>query len=361
MSDGENTMSDGENTMGNTSDMQTSDGKGFVENKPPVAGRKVNRGKLAGLGALLVIVALLPLLISGSYYMHVLILAFIYVVVASSFRTITISGQFSIAHAAFMGIGGYTAALCSVWLGWPPWVTIPLGAAASTVVGAALAYPFARLRAIYYAMGTLFLGYVITNLFTAGGKITGSTAGLAGVQPLFTGSRTPYYYLFLGLMVLCLLAMYRFEFSRIGVTLKAIAQSPLVASSVGISERRYRILAVGFGCFFCGLIGAAYVHYQMVASIGSFGLSATLWIIMYVLVGGINSFWGPTIGVVVLLVLPEFVRDLKGYLPFVSAAILLLVAFTLRKRGLAGLPQVLREHFLGRRSTKEVNSGAASD
>lgn len=307
---------------------------------------------VATLCVLVVAVALLPLLIAGSYYIHIMILAFVYVVVASSFRTISISGQFSIAHGAFMGVGGYTAGLCSVWLHWPPYVTIPLGAIAATIVGSALAFPFARLRTIYYAMGTLFLGYVVINLFTAGGKWTGSTAGLAGIKPLFA-SRITYYYVFLGLMIVCLICLYRFEFSRIGVTLKAVAQSHQVASSVGIGERRWRILAVGFGCFFAGLAGAAYVHYQGVASIGSFGLAATLLIIMYVLVGGIYSFWGPMIGVVVLLIIPEFFRDLKGYLPFVTAGILLIIAFTLPE-GLVSLPRVVKERIAGRRQPREA-------
>jgi branched-chain amino acid transport system permease protein len=311
-------------------------------------GARVRR--LTVIGALVAIVVILPVFISGSYFMHVLILAFIYCVVAGSFRTITISGQFSIAHGAFMGIGAYVAGMASVWLHWPPWVTIPLGAIAACVLGAALAYPFARLRTVYYAMGTLFLGYVIINLFTAGGKITGSTSGVAGIEPLFM-SPVPYYYLFLGIMVLSFAAMYRFEFSRIGVTLKAIAQSHSVASSVGINERRWRILAVGFGCFFAGLVGAAYAHYNMVASPTSFGLSATLWIIMYALVGGLYKYWGPIIGVAVLMVVPEFFRDLKGYLPYVSAFILIVIAFTL-PGGLASVPGLVRERLSRSRNDK---------
>ena len=131
-------------------------------------------------------------------------------------------------------------------------------------------------------------------------------------------------------MIVSMLCLYRFEHSRIGVRMKAVAQSHQVAASVGIGERRNRILAVAFGSFFAGLMGAVYCHYQGVASPNSFGLAATLWIIMYILVGGINSFWGPTIGVGILLVIPEFYfRELKGDLPYVTAAILVIIAFTM--------------------------------
>jgi branched-chain amino acid transport system permease protein len=338
-------------------------GEVSVEVEGPVAKREApgekSRRRIGsgGLGLLVILLALLPLVISGSYYMHVLILAFIYIVVSSGFRTISISGQFNIAQGAFMGIGAYAAAIPSVWLGWPPYVTIPLGAVTATILGAAIAYPFARLRAVYYAMGTLFLGYVIINLITAGGKTTGMSTGLGGVEPLFS-SRTSYYYMGLGLMLVSLACMYRFEFSRIGVKMKAVAQSHQVAASVGIGERRNRILAVAFSSFFTGLLGAFYVHYQGVASPSSYGLGATLLIIMYVLVGGLNSFWGPTVGVGVLLIIPEFFfRDLKGYLPYVTAAILLLIAFLLPD-GVVGLVKAAKTRVLQRRGKGEVSGDA---
>jgi branched-chain amino acid transport system permease protein len=334
--------------------------EGPMEKRETVTPARKGKWKGASVvGVVVAVLALLPLLLSGSYYMHIIILAFVYVVVSSSFRTISISGQFNIAQGAYMGIGAYAAALPSVWLDWPAWATIPLGAVAATIIGSILAFPFARLRTIYYAMGTLFLGYVIINLFTVGGKWTGSNSGLAGVHPLFS-NRTHSYYLFLGLMIFSLACLYRFEFSRIGVTLKAVSQSHHVAASVGISERRSRILAVAFGCFFTGLIGAAYAHYQMVASQGSFGLSATLWIIMYALVGGLYSFWGPAIGVVILLIVPEFFRDLKGYLPFVSAAILLVIAFTMPE-GIAGLAKLIKERISRRGVKREVSADASRD
>jgi branched-chain amino acid transport system permease protein len=78
------------------------------------------------------------------------------------------------------------------------------------------------------------------------------------------------------LTVFSLFALYRFEFSRIGTNLKAIAQSHLVASSVGINEVFYRILAVGVGCFFAGLAGATYAHYNTVISYTSFNFSSTV-------------------------------------------------------------------------------------
>jgi len=329
--------------------------------KQGASGAKARRwAGVSSLGAIVIALALLPLAIAGSYHMHVLILAFVYIVVSSGFRTISISGQFNIAQGAFMGVGAYAAAIPGVWLHWSPWITIPLGAVAATVIGSIIAFPFARLRTVYYAMGTLFLGYVIMNLITAGGKTTGMSTGLGGVQPLFA-NRTNYYYLGLGLMIVSLLCMYRFEFSRMGVRMKAVAQSHQVAASVGIGERGNRVLAVAFSSFFTGLIGAFYCHYTGVASPSSYGLAATLWIIMYVLVGGLNSFWGPSVGVLALLVVPEFFfRGLKGDLPYVTAAILLIIAFLLPD-GIVGLVKLIKARIVNLVSRREVRTDASRD
>ncbi len=304
------------------------------------------------LTGVIILVAVLPLLIGSPYVLHVLVMTFMYLIATVSLRTITISGQFPLAHGAFVAIGAYFAAMTSKWLGWQPWLTIPLAGLAAAGIGMATGYPFARLRALYYAMGSLFFGIGIISIISAGGTWTGGYSGLTGISPLFSiaTSKASYYWFFLGLVLASALALYRFEFSRIGIDLKAIAQSHLVASSVGISETRYRVLAVGFGCFFAGIAGAAYAHYNLVVSPTSFNFMMTLWLVMYALVGGIGSFAGPFIGTFVLFLIPEFFHDLKTYLPFVSAVILIIVVFLL-PQGLVALPRLLRPW---RRSRHEV-------
>ena len=309
--------------------------------------------KPAVLAGLVVIIALLPVLVSSHYIWHILILTFIYIIAAVSLRTITISGQFPLAHAAFMGIGAYLAGMASKWLGWSPWLTIPSAALVTMGIGMLIGYPFARLRALYYAMGSLFFGIGVIYMVYAGGTWTGGYAGLVGIGPMLGGSKIAHYYFFLGLALLSTLALYRFEFSRIGTTLKAIAQSHLVASSVGINEGWYRVLAVGMGCFFAGLAGAGYAHYNTVLSPASFNFMATLWLVMYVLVGGIYSFAGPIIGTAILVLLPEFARDLKEYSPYISAGILLIVVY-LMPRGLVSLPKLVMLWYSERKKGKKI-------
>jgi branched-subunit amino acid ABC-type transport system permease component len=305
----------------------------------------------------LLVLCVLPLALDSPYALHILTLTFIYVIASSSLRTITISGQFPMAHGAYMGIGAYCAGLASKWLGMPAWITLPGAALVTTALGILIGYPFARLRALYYAMGSLFFGIGVTQIIYAFGYWTGGYSGLYGIQPMFTASKVPYYYFFLGMASVCLLALHRLEFSRIGVNLKAIAQSHMVASSVGINEAGYRILVVAVGCFFVGLAGAGYAHYNMVIGTSNFGLMGTMWFLIYVLVGGIGSFAGPLIGTFVLFLIPEFFSDLKMYTPFISAGILLVVVY-LMPQGFVALPEILRSRLADRRRGKEATHAA---
>jgi branched-chain amino acid transport system permease protein len=314
--------------------------------------------RLAIYGILVFILALLPLLIKSPYVIHVLITTFIYIVATVSLRAVTISGQYPLAHAAFMGIGAYASAIMAKLMGWPIWLTIPLGGVTAMAIGAFIAYPFARLRGFYYAMVSLFFGLGINQLIIVSTKWTGGAGGFTNIPHLLpTIDKVPYYYFTLVFMVLCLGALWRFEYSRIGISLKAIAQSHLVASSVGINEASFRILALSVGCFFVGIAGAVYAHYNFTLSPTCFDITAGLWLFVYALIGGLSSFNGPIVGTALLIIVPQLLSSLKEFVPFISAAILLLV-FYVMPQGLVGLPQLL-SYWIKERRKKDTLSHAA--
>jgi branched-chain amino acid transport system permease protein len=172
-------------------------------------------------------------------------------------------------------------------------------------------------------------------------KFTGGQSGIVGIPRLLGISKIPYYYFFLVLTVVCLLIMHRLEHSRIGLTWKAVAQSHLVASSTGIDEARQRIMCFALGGLFAGLMGALYAHYYVVLSSTTFGFFTSIYMFIYMMVGGINSFYGPIVGTAVLLLAQAFARSLKEYVPFIFAAVLLLVLY-LMPQGLVGLPVQLK-------------------
>ncbi len=242
--------------------------------------------------------------------------------------------------------------------GLSPWLTIPLGGVVSMGVGVFIGFPFARLRALYYAMVSLFFGIGVLQVFFVLNVYTLAYRGLTGIPALLPGaSKVHYYYAMMAFALICLLAMYRFEVSRIGTSLKAIAQSHQVASSVGISEAKYKVLVLAFGCFFVGIAGGVYAHYNRTLSYPLFDMTATLWLFMYVLIGGIGSFAGPIVGTAILMILPELFRELKAFVPYVTAAILFIVVFAM-PQGLVGLPSLLRRRRGSKEKTLPVSGSA---
>ncbi|MFH1241903.1 MAG: branched-chain amino acid ABC transporter permease [Pseudomonadota bacterium] len=324
-------------------------------------GERITRGprnwiNIPVYGLLIILLFLVPLFVDSVYYLHTFIVTLIYIIAACSLRTILISGQISIAHAGFMGLGAYVSSIFAKELAWTPWLTIPLGGISAMIVGVLAGYPLTRVRAIYFSMVSLFVGLVIVALIGVFANYTGGDIGLIGIPPLpsiaipglpdinFLRSKIPYYYFFLVLTILCLLILYSLENSRIGMSWKAIAQSYLVASSVGINESGFRVLALAVGCFFAGIAGAGYAHYNMVLTRSSFGFLSSVNLLIYVLVGGTASFAGPIIGTTVLVIVPEIFRWLKAFAPFVFGGIMLLVVFFM-PQGIAGLFQQVKTRF----------------
>ncbi|MEM0488185.1 MAG: branched-chain amino acid ABC transporter permease [Candidatus Bathyarchaeia archaeon] len=285
---------------------------------------------------LLVGCGLLPLVVKVSYVLHVINVAFLYIIATVSFRFVMMSGQFPLAHGAFMAIGAYVSGCMAKWLRVPPALSIVISIVVAAFIAAGVALPFSRLRAVYYAMVSLFFSMLVVYAIQGFPTITGGEAGLIGIPPLIGVSKLPYYYLFLVITLLSLAILYRFEVSRVGINLKSIAQSPQVAASLGIDIVKHRVFALAIGSLFAALAGALYAHYQLVTSPKLFGLMSTFMMVLYVAVGGMHSFWGPILGVLVLKVIPELARVAGPYVPYVSGGMMLAIAYA-RKGGLYGL------------------------
>jgi branched-chain amino acid transport system permease protein len=319
------------------------------------AGHRKKFTQILIYGAVICLLAVIPLISSSSYILHILILTLIYIIASASMRFIITSGQIPLAHGAFMGLGAYVSGVLSKHFGISPWLTLIVAALVAMGVGTFISFPFARLKAFYYSMISLFFGVGMLQTIESFGKLTGGITGITGIPTLFnTASKVPFYYFFLALMLISLLILYRLEVSRIGWNLKAIEQSYLVAGSVGISVVKYRVLAVAVGCFFAGLAGGMYATYNVTVSPVSFDMTATLWLIIYVTIGGMGSFAGPIIGTVVLFLLPKYYSGLKQYTPFISAAILFAVLYTFRD-GLVSIPGLVASFYKKRKKGKSTN------
>ena len=303
---------------------------------------------------LLLIFLVLPVFLHTSYWIGVLIMVLYKVVVSVSLRTISLSGTLTFAHGAFIAIGAYCGGILAKTLGLPPVVTILAGGLFACFVSIITGFPFVRLKGMYYSMASMFMGVTVGYIIKAL-KITGGYHGLTRIPKLLQND-IACYYVFLGIAVVLILILFRFEFSRIGTTLRALAQSQDVASSIGVNARFYRLLAVGMGSFCAGVAGAAYGLYSTVLSPTNYDMTFSLWLLMYMLIGGEDYFIGPIIGAIIFVLIPELGRGLSAYAPFLTGVCTLIVAYLL-PGGLAGIPDLIRR----RRLQKELEAKEGRD
>ena len=320
--------------------------------------KQLNLKKGLPYGILLLIFLLLPLALNTSYWIGVLIMVLYKVVGSVSLRTISLSGTLTFAHGAFIALGAYCGGILAKSLALPPVVTILAGGLFAMVVSVITGLPFVRLKGVYYSMASMFMGVTVAYIIKAM-KITGGYHGLTRIPKLLQND-IACYYVFLAITVVLLIVLYRFEFSRIGTTLRALSQSQDVASSIGINATFYRLLAVGMGSFCAGIVGAAYGLYSTVLSPTNYDMTFSLWLLMYMLIGGEDYFIGPIIGAIIFVLIPELGRDLSAYAPFLTGACTLLVAYLL-PGGLAGIPALIRKTRAKRQdNSKEGGSTHAS-
>jgi branched-chain amino acid transport system permease protein len=288
-----------------------------------------------------------------------LIMAGVAIILASSVRLISSSGLLSLAHGGMMAIGAYTSALLVMKLGISSWVSLLAAGVAAGLFALVIGYPFVRLKGLYFALTTVFLNEVINLIISQWKSLTGGTSGIIsiphpdpivipGLITIDFSSKVDFYYFILVLTLVILLILYAFEHSRIGQTWRSIGQAPAVAESIGINVPRYQVMGFVIGCFFAGVTGAFYSHYITALTPSSFNMFWSIYIVIYMTVGGMGSFAGPIIGAFLLTLLPETASVLKEYQPYVFAGVLILVTFLLPD-GLVSLPGRVKAFIKKRR------------
>ena len=309
------------------------------------------------ISAIVLLLFLLPLIIGSQYILYVLIWLGISIALTSSLRVISLSGLLSIGHGGLMLIGAYTSALLVMKLGLSSFLALVLAGVAAGGFACLIGFPFARLKGMYFSMVTMFMTEVILMVSEQWKSLTGGSAGImdiprpdpikiAGIIDIGFKSYIDLYYLMLILVIVSLIVFYLIEHSRIGRSWQAISRDDLLAESVGINVAAYKVLGFTIGSFFAGVCGAFYSQFYNVITPSEFGFFFSIYILVYMIVGGRRSFIGPIIGCLLLLLIPELIGGLGGYRPFVFVAILMAVLYTLPD-GMASLPTRLKHTDLG--------------
>lgn len=290
----------------------------------------------AKAGALLLAVAwlFLPLLL-GEYWASIFVYAGIAAVGAIGLNLLTgFTGQASLGHAVFYGIGAYAATVFAGHWGLP----FPLWLVAASAVGGfvgGLTGPFAlRLRGNYLVIVSLGLLVLGQHVFENWSSVTGGLTGTAvrapvAIGPLDVGSlsigglrltRSQGYLYFVWLVVAVLtLAARNIARSRPGRALQAIRDRDLAAEVIGVSLVQYKVGAFVVSSGYAACAGALYASYARYLSPLDFSLYLSIQFIAMIVVGGIGTIHGSILGALFLTMLPRVIESVSGRLPFVSA------------------------------------------
>jgi len=318
-----------------------------------------SQARFAPLVFLAAVLAVAPLLLEGTYYTHLATSVLIYSIAAIGLNIIAgYAGQLSLAQAAFMAIGAYSAAFASksldgvpLWLrgGLQPWLGMGVGIILAALAGGVLAIPVLRVRGPYLAMMTLAFAWIVWKILLEWVSVTGGDLGISSIPKAQFGSieldERGYYFLALALFVAVLFFQNRLISSQFGLVIRAVKYGELAVASAGIDVRRVKFATFVISSAVAGLAGALFAHQQSYINPDSFQVFDSVFILLAVLLGGAGTMLGPVVGTTVLVVLPEMLHEFAKYRLIVYGGILLFALYFL-PRGLVG---EMLQRAIGRR------------
>jgi len=245
------------------------------------------------------------------YIESVLIFTGIHIIAAYSFYVPFKTGQISLGQAGFMAVGAYAGGIMTTKLGIPFPVALIMAGLIAGLVGVFVGFPALRIKGIYLLLLTLGFSEIIQVIILTWDY----TGGAQGFQKI------PYlddalFYIY-GIVVLLVFFFARLERSSLGRAMDSIHEDELAAEVIGVNVVPVKLLAFGLGAFIAGIAGALLAHYQTYVDQATFNILVGIEILVFVLVGGGFSFWGPLVGAVFLSLLPEFLRTIREWIELV--------------------------------------------
>ena len=265
--------------------------------------------------------------ISNDYFLHLLNTICIYAIVAMGLNILTgYTGQLSLGHGAFFGIGAYTGALLAAKAGLPFFMVIPIAGIVALMVGAIFALPSVRLRPIYLPMATLAGQFIVEYILLHWVSLTGGSKGLAVPVPTFAGLNLGGNLSLFYITAVCLLLLMwltdNLLRSKIGRAFLAIRQNERAASAMGITVFPHKLLAFAISSFFAGVAGALFAYSTTTITPTFFNLTLSIEFLAVIIIGGIGSISGSMVGALVIVSLNEILTFFTGY--FMDAGMIIM-------------------------------------
>jgi branched-chain amino acid transport system permease protein len=260
------------------------------------------RSKKFPLAAIAIAFAvILPLVNSGSFFISVLTSILIFSIYASSWNLLAYSGQGSLGHAVFLGIGGFVSALVAINLSIPPIISLFVGGLFSTAIGFLIGLTCVRLKAWFLAMVTFGFSVIAISLFS---QLDSIMHGINGFRtPVLVASGFEFYYVSVAFAVATIVFIYWVMKSRMGIAFKAIRENESEARMTGINTAKYKLLAFVISTFLAGIAGALYVYNPALRYVDNsiFLPTNSFTPLIMSVIGGLGTLGGPVIGAAILV------------------------------------------------------------
>ena len=251
------------------------------------------------------------------------------------------NGQISLGHGAFMAIGGYTSAILIVDHGWTDWTTIPVAGLVAGIAGLIFGIPALRLSGLYLALATFALAVSMPSMIKKWASQTGGSSGL--LLPTFHTNRWYYAVTWLSAGILFVLGwlLLQTKFSR---AWRAIRDSEIAASSLGVNMALYKTLAFGISALYAGIAGGLLVILSFGANPGSFPVTLSIYLVVGLAVAGLGSLVGVLVGAAFIEYVQVYAPDISKSpgVPTLAFGVALVLVMFLLPGGAAGLLHSLR-------------------
>jgi branched-chain amino acid transport system permease protein len=248
------------------------------------------------------------------YTRTLLVFAGINVIAAYSFYAPFKTGQVSLGQAGFMAIGAYASAILTQKFGVPFAAALIVGGIAAGIIGVAVGFPALRIKGIYLLLLTLGFAEIVSVIALSWDYV----GGAQGFRNIGYNPFTLEYVI--AIILLLLLLFSRLERSSLGRSMDSIHQDETAAEVMGVDVVRTKLLAFGVGAFIAGLAGALYAHHATYMDSTTFNIMLAVEILVFVVVGGGSTFWGPLVGAATLNAIPELLRALREWLELIPVA-----------------------------------------
>lgn len=308
------------------------------------------KAQMAAIVLILAVLLLLPFTPINRYMLHVVVLCFLYTCLTLSLNLIIgWSGQFSLGHVTFYGMGAYITTLLMMNKGINFFIATFISVIVVAVVSMILCLPTLNLRGDYIAVVTLGFGEVFRLFVTNAVDITRGPMGLPGIpSPTIFGitlyGTQTYYFMALVLMILFIVFMARLNNSGFGLAMLTVKEDDIAALSLGINPVKYKMWAFVIGGGMAALMGSFYAVYLGTIAPSSFVYMESIKMVSMVVLGGMGSVPGSVIGAFLLTALPEALRSFSDYrMILYGAAMVIMMIF--RPNGIWGIDKRLKNEY----------------